>query len=271
LKYSDEFLNRDADEIVNLALGVARAERAPSGAHARALTRLATVPVGVSIALAGKKAWAQALGVHGVALKWFAVGLGSAVSGFAVVDHVLQPQPQPQSPPSPAVTVAVPVARVEPPPRQSLPVPSVVSSTTAAPEPRADDVVVRPPTSTPVTADTSSSARPNVAAAPSSRAFDTPSSSRLTREVAVLKRARAALAEGRATQALAVLDDYRAEFSAGLLGAEEAALRVEATFALGDRERALPLADAFLLAQPSSPLSARVRALAEAARAPSKP
>jgi hypothetical protein len=96
-------------------------------------------------------------------------------------------------------------------------------------------------------------------------------SARLGREVAHLQQARAALAGGSATAALDVLHGYAQEFPSGVLRAEGAALRIEAVASLGDRALARRLGAEFERSFPSSPLLARVRAVAGSASAGSKP
>jgi hypothetical protein len=98
---------------------------------------------------------------------------------------------------------------------------------------------------------------------PSAAAFDAPSSAQLAREVAALRSARAQLAQGKPGHALETLAQYHREFPVGVLGTEEAALRVEIAFAMGD-SNAPELARRFIASHAASPLAARVRALLDA-------
>jgi hypothetical protein len=81
-----------------------------------------------------------------------------------------------------------------------------------------------------------------------------------------LKQARAALADAKPGLALEILAAYRREFPVRILGTEEAALRVELAFALGDAHAA-DAAERFLAEHATSPLAARVRSLLEQKRA----
>jgi hypothetical protein len=271
MRYSDGFLGKDAEETEELVVRIARRDRAPEGAQARALSRIAAVPIGVGVALASKTAWAgSTTSAAWLASKWAAVGLGAAVCALGVVQH-FEPK---VAPPATGVEWSGPKPRLAPEQGSSAPEPTAPNE----PEPvgPAEPVELgRAATAAAPSVDARVPAakRPRDASSdvqgrrPSRREFTTAPAAELTREVAVLKRARVALAAGQARQALLVLDGYHADFPAGLLKTEEAALRVETTFALGDRDRALRLADAFLVAHPTSPLGRRVQTLVDAARA----
>lgn len=257
MTYSDVFLSKDVVETEELVLRVARAERAPDGARGRALARLAA-PVGVGVALAGQTAFASASsGGAALVTKCVVLGLGISLGTLGAVEHFS----------SPVETAAVPVVarhgdasrakalsegQLLPMQRAGAPVELAGAAPTAAP------LRAEPPhePNEPAVAERSAPARGELAS---------PSAARLTREVAALQVARASLARGEAQRALAALETYRAEFPVGELAAEAAALRVEATWAFGDRARALQLAESFLQAHPASPLGARIRSLLETA------
>jgi TolA-binding protein len=188
-----------------------------------------------------------------LAVKWFAIGLGTALGTLAVVDQVQQRQRPPLSPVAPAITPSAPL-------QPALPSPATPSVTSAEPSP------VLPPRSSPTPPLVGETVVEPRAAAPRDAAghFDAPSLEQLSREVAALKRARSALSSGSAAQARLALRHYRSEFPKGVLAIEAAALEVETAFALGERDRALVLAAAFLRDHGSSPLAARIRALARA-------
>jgi outer membrane protein assembly factor BamD (BamD/ComL family) len=86
-----------------------------------------------------------------------------------------------------------------------------------------------------------------------------PPTSALSDEIALIASARAALARGDARAALGELDRYAQQFSHGMLRPESLAARVDALCALGERERARAVAEAFVEEFPSSALAARVR------------
>jgi len=83
----------------------------------------------------------------------------------------------------------------------------------------------------------------------------------LTAETESLDTARTALRAGQPAKALAALDDFGARFPRAALAPEATVLRIETLRELGNRAAADRLADAFLRAQPNSPLAERVRKL----------
>ena len=252
-------LSGDPDDVGERLLQIARRERSPDAVRERALSRVAAVSVGAAVATTAKAALAApALGKSAglLAVKWLAIGLGAALVTLSAVDQL---QRALGSSPGRASPVArVPAERVAPGRARASVVPSVVAVPAAdSAAPAVSPVVVAPklPTPTP-NADVPS-------AGPSAVAFDAPSSAQLTREVAALRQARAALAQGKPGHALETLAAYHREFPIGALGTEEAALRVEIAFAMGDAN-AFELSRRFLAEHPESPLAARLRALRDA-------
>ncbi len=260
MTYSDAFLGKDLDETEELVLRIARAERAPVGAQGRALARLAG-PAGVGAALTGKIAGASASsGSVGLVAKCMALGLGVSLTTLGVVKQVRPP----------VESAAIPaVARDGDANRAKALSEAPLAPMQGAPTP--DESARAVPTAARLPAGPRKQPRPAAVAEPRAASrvqVPAPSVAQLTREVAALKVARASLARGDGQQALMALKTYRAEFPAGELGAEAAALQVEATWALGDRTRAVQLADSFLKAHPASPLGARIRSLIEPRIAP---
>jgi hypothetical protein len=82
----------------------------------------------------------------------------------------------------------------------------------------------------------------------------------LSRETAMLASAQKALGRGQAQAALDLLEKYRATFPGGALREEAAGARILALCALGRRSEGERERQAFLIAYPTSPLSARVSA-----------
>lgn len=257
------FLSGDPDEVGELLLQVARRERAPHAARERALSRVSAVSLGAAVATTAKAglaapAFASAPAI--LAAKWLVIGLGGALVGLTAIDRaeralsgaadsvapaagVLRPS-EPRAKPALAAASSASTAVVETVPHSGLP---AAASVAAAPK-----------------AQTAQALGTAAAVAnPSAAVFDAPSTAQLAREVAALRQARAALAQGKPGQALESLAAYHREFQGGVLGAEEAALRVEIAFALGDHS-APELGRSFLTRYPTSPLAARVRALFDA-------
>jgi hypothetical protein len=90
-------------------------------------------------------------------------------------------------------------------------------------------------------------------------------------ELRMLDEARLALEAHAGARALAALDAYAQRFPAGGMRIESTALRIEALFALGQREQAETLARAFLATHSSSPAAMRVRLLLARNEHASKP
>lgn len=261
------FLSGDPDEVGELLLQVARRERAPHAARERALSRVSAVSLGAAVATTAKAglaapAFASAPAI--LAAKWLVIGLGGALVGLTAIDRaeralsgaadsvapaagVLRPS-EPRAKPALAAASSASTAVVETVPHSGLP---AAASVAAAPKAQTAQAL-----------GTAAAAAAPVAN-PSAAVFDAPSTAQLAREVAALRQARAALAQGKPGQALESLAAYHREFQGGVLGAEEAALRVEIAFALGDHS-APELGRSFLTRYPTSPLAARVRALFDA-------
>lgn len=258
---SAAFLDGDPDKVGELLLQLARRERAPDAARERAFAGVAAAAVGAAVATSAKAALAAPSFTSSggaLAAKWLVVGLGGALVGLTTVDRVQRAfEPvEASSPPSPAaparsaVQLPAPVA-----PSAAAKAPAVSDAPTAG----AVDPVPRPPLEAPAPLELADAP----ASAPSSADFAAPDASLLAREVTALRRARTALADAKPSRALEILSAYRREFPAGVLGTEEAALRVEIAFALGDA-RAPELAERFLAQHGSSPLAARIASLLSA-------
>jgi hypothetical protein len=255
------WLSGDADDVGERLVEVARRERAPNGARERALSRVAAVSLGTAVATTAKAASAapalgKAAGVLG--LKWLAIGLGAALVSLTAVDQVQRALSPAADAGVASTAVVAPVVRGT----RDLPTASVASPVAAAPAPVAG-VPATPPIVAAPRAATPAPEVPALSAAPSAAAFDAPTVAQLAREVAALRQARAALALGRPGASLETLAAYHREFPLGVLGTEEAALRVEIAFAMGDAN-AFELARRFLAEHATSPLAARVRALRDA-------
>lgn len=259
------FLSGDPDDVCELLLQVARRERAPRGARDRALARVAAVSVGVAVASTAKAAAAAPTLTSGggiLAAKWLVVGLGGALVSLTAIDRVgraLAPPADPTAASASATSPGEPRVALEP-PALSISAPIVteqVTKPTVRPAPVVTPALPAP--EAPAVAD-------SVSASPSAASFAEPSGAQLAREVAALRRARAALAQGKPGPALETLTAYHREFGVGVLNREEAALRVEIAFAMGDA-KAPELAQRFVAQNPGSPLAARVRSLLDAKRA----
>jgi hypothetical protein len=81
------------------------------------------------------------------------------------------------------------------------------------------------------------------------------------RELEHITRAREALTKGDTRACLAAIRQHDAEFPEGQYGPEAAVMRIEATYASGDRAQASALARALLAKSPESPYAARIRSL----------
>ena len=99
---------------------------------------------------------------------------------------------------------------------------------------------------------------PQAAPARAVHARPASSSDTLAQQVAALEKAQTALAARDPDAALRALDRYRARFPDGALQSEEKMLRVKATLARGDKNRAAALADELRQTDPDSPYARRV-------------
>lgn len=90
---------------------------------------------------------------------------------------------------------------------------------------------------------------------------DAASASGLAAELTAVDRARRALQSSRANEALAELDAYEARFSPPRFAQEATLLRVEALIAIGDTDRARAIGQRFLVREPDSTYSQRMRSL----------
>jgi hypothetical protein len=272
---SEGILNKEPEELGRFLLEAARQDSAPPAARERALLSVTSVALGMGVASSAAAYGSPASLVKAsgwLVAKWLVAGLGSGVLTIAVAQGVQQLvanhaqsapavrlaalkqatrvasdgavrerpllEPQPELPAASPTTVASAA--------QSVPVASAASAASAS------GALSAPQAST----------EPAAPALPSVEAAISP----LTRELSLLEQARSALARHSAPQALQVLNEYRSQFPSGSLQAEAAALRVEAVGQAGDRVLAERLAASFLASYPTSPLSARVRALSDAFR-----
>lgn len=265
MNHPSAFLSGDPDHVGERLLQVARRERAPHGARERALSRVAAVSVGAAATTTAKAALAAPAATAGggiLAAKWLVIGLSGALVGLTALD-------QAQRALAPAAATAVAPVVVAParempgvvaaPSAPRLTAPAVAVPSFSAVSHAAPSVVIAPQSPAPELAATPDTPVAN----PSAAAFEPPRSAQLAREVAALRQARALLAQGRPGHALETLTQYHREFPVGMLGTEEAALRVELAFAMGDRN-APELAQRFVAQYPGSPLATRVRALLDA-------
>jgi hypothetical protein len=272
---SERILNKEPEELGRFLLEAARQDGAPRAARERALLSVTSVALGMGVAssaaaygsptsLAKASGWLVA--------KWLVLGLGSGVATMAVAQGVQQVVTNHAQAAPPAASVAVKrAARVSP-----------AKAVRERPllEPQSDEPAALPTT---IVSAAQSAVVPSIALAPAvSGAASAPQSgsesavlaspgakdaiSPLTRELSLLEQARGALAQHSAPRALQALNDYRSQFPSGSLQAEAAALRVEAVGESGDRALAERLAASFLASYPTSPLSARVRALSDTFR-----
>lgn len=259
------FLSGDPDDVGELLLQVARRERAPHGARDRALARVAAVSVGAVVASTAKAAVAAPTLTSGggiLAAKWLVVGLGGALVSLTAIDRVGRALAPAADPVAASARVASPAG-----PHVALAPPALSVSAPIATEPVSNPAVRAAPVVAPSLPAPEALAAPDpLSASPSAASFGEPSSAQLAREVAALRQARAALAQGKPGPALETLAAYHREFGGGVLDREEAALRVEIAFAMGD-PKAPELAQRFLAQNPASPLAARVRSLLDAKRA----
>jgi hypothetical protein len=254
---SEFLLEGDADDVGAHLLHVARGERAPRAARERALSRVSAAAAGALVVTSAKAtlavpAVAGSAGLLGA--KWLVIGLAAALIGLSAADRVAGALSRPETVPVRGVQSALPLVA-------SPPLASATPEVAAPPVDPASSAVApgsAPPRPVRAVPEPAASASPSLA--PSRAAFESASVAQLTREVAALRRARAALAQGKTALALEQLAAYQREFPNGVLGTEEAALRVEIAFARGDDD-APRLAQAFLDRHPTSPLAARLRAL----------
>jgi hypothetical protein len=102
-----------------------------------------------------------------------------------------------------------------------------------------------------------SSPRTRVAPLPSAA----PAKPSVRRELELIAQAREALTKGDGPACLAAVDVHDREFPAGQFVLEAKVMRIEASLATGDRDRARSLAREYLAKNPGSPYEARVRSL----------
>jgi Outer membrane lipoprotein len=272
---SESILNKEPEELGRLLLEAARQDSAPRAARERALLSVTSVALGMGVAssaaaYASPTSLVKASGW--LVAKWLVTGLGSGILTIAVAQGVQQlatnhAQTAPAVGPS-ALMVATRVSpagtvRERPLLEPQLELPAALPTTLASVTQSVPVASVASVTSgSGVVSAPQASTEPAVPALPSAEAAISP----LTRELSLLEQARSALARHSAPQALQALNEYRSQFPSGSLQAEAAALRVEAVGQSGDRALAERLAASFLASYPTSPLSARVRALSDAFR-----
>jgi hypothetical protein len=213
------------------------AGKAASGAKAA----VATKAVGAGLS-GGAVAAAAGAGI----LKSALIGAGCGVLVLATYSAVSPSAPDPR--PAPPVAVASPP---EPAPAS----PRTQGARVAAPDPTAA-----------ASADPAPDHRPNEPRAPLPGASSPPADSAAPpdgeMEAHLVSEVYDTLHRGDAPGALLLLDRIRARFPAGGLGQEREALSIEALYRSGRRSEASARAAAFLQANPSSTLAARVQSFA---------
>lgn len=269
------FLEQDAAELERFLVQQARRDRAPRAAHERALVTLSSLSLGAGLTASAKLAWGASAASQvtpWLVTKWIAVGMTASLATFAAAEglhHAFTAREttvdeRKQTPPGAAPRLPGAERAKQSPAAAGLSAAVPAASSHAAPG-SASAPSGPAPTVEPAATSTH---------LPSSTAFGAASSeasAQLTREVARLQRARSSLVAGSPSAALEALNGYAREFPSGALRAEAAALRVEAVAALGNRALAQSLASEFLTRFPSSPLSARVRAVSGLAHEKNKP
>ncbi|MEO7036849.1 MAG: hypothetical protein ABI548_23060 [Polyangiaceae bacterium] len=259
----EDLLDKAPEELETLLIAYARKEAVPDEARNRALLGVASAGVGV-----GLVAGAVAHGARPSVLKlttllvgkWLLVGVGSGLVVLGAAQGVQQYV---------ATRTEAPVQAVLPTPKRA----AVAAGSKAGGDlgtPEAPPISAESPPSAafaPVSASVPVSALAARSAAPSTPSGRVASANQLTLELELLEQARSALGQHWAARAAQVLDRYDAQFPAGSLRAEAAALKVEAAGQLGNYAQALQLGEAFTDRYPTNPLSARIRALVVSYRA----
>jgi hypothetical protein len=279
------FLQRDPDDLERYLLEQGRLDRGGDKARERTIAH-ATLAAAAGAGLTAASVTSGAGAAAGAApwtlvAKWVAVGVASGGLTVGVAEEWRH---------APSVERQPPVAAVAPP---SQP----VAPTTPSREARASAVLLAisaepiwAPTPTPMEltppAPPAAAAPASLTARPERRAADVPPAplvqspppepgarqdTTLEGELRLLDEARLALEAHAGTRALAALDAYAQRFPAGGMRIESTALRIEALFALGQREQAETLARAFLATHSSSPAAMRVRLLLGRNERASKP
>ncbi len=189
---------------------------------------------------------------------------------------------EPEPPAPPAMTVPEPLrAGIAPPSRAALP-PTKGLAADSPVSPNAAPLRATPPSAPPVVDSAPAAAPPTEVFAPSAttpyflppdNSAAAPSTARrsastLFAETSALDVARSALRAHDPARALPALDAYDARFPGGALAPEAAVLRIEALSALGSRDDARRLSNAFLQAHPNNPFADRVRKLIPPASIP---
>jgi hypothetical protein len=265
------FLEKDPADLERFLVQQARSDRAPRSALQRALVDVTSVSLGVGLIGSAKLAWgagAASKVTPWIVTKCVAIGMTATLVTFAGAEQlhgVFDASESLTSTPKPALPKVVLSGSAG----TSRAMPAAPSS--AAPVPSAR-MMAGSPSTAPLEAEAPTSSPPRL---PSSTVFDAGvgegDSAALAREVAQLRQVRASLVASTPRAALQGLDDYAREFPTGALRAEAAALRIEAVAMLGERVVVRRLATDFLARFPTSPLAARVRALAGTGEGESKP
>jgi hypothetical protein len=222
-----------------------------AGGAIAAATAAGTGRVGLSTPLAAPGRAALRFGALG------ALGGGALVAAWFVVVAPRLPSQSALSPPAATVPArAAPATNPESSPQTSLPVHAATPPATPAPVERtAGGGSARAGTGQPA-------AKRLAGAAPAAAA-----NSGLGAEIALLDAARTAIGIGAYDRALALIERHRHEHARGMLRRDAEVLFLEALFERGSRTEAGLRAQSFLERFPDDPQSARVRAIAAAARA----
>ncbi|HKQ71503.1 MAG TPA: hypothetical protein VJT73_19295 [Polyangiaceae bacterium] len=270
-------LERDPDDLERYLVEQGRLDRAPEGSRRRALANVAVTAAGSGLAtVSATSSLAAAVGsMPFLVAKWAIVGVASAGAALGLANE-LRSTPATVDRPSPSA----PSATVEPPaehltPREAapsplLPEPATVATALAVPPapttaPRKGGLPKR------VSAAGESPATPMVAADVAKNTAIADFDSSLEKELELLDAARSALDTHGAQRASAALDRYVERFPNGRMRIEAMALRVEALFALGQREQAASLGRAFLAAHVHCPAAIQVRRLVDNAGGSTQP
>lgn len=215
------------------AAGAAGASVAAASTGGATAASSATVGAATATAAGAGTAASAAAGIGLIKI----VAVVAAVTGASVTGGVLATRSDPPTRPTPSLRAAAPDPDPDP---------------AAAPDP--DPAPDRDPDPG---SDPASDPDPVLAPAPPPIRTH-PRAPSLSDELSLLRRARSALRSGDPVTALEHLERHARQFPSPRLAPEAAAVRIEATCAAGQVDRARQLADDFLARWPDSPLARRV-------------
>ena len=294
------FLHREPEDLERYLLEQGRRDRGSKRARDRAIAHAslaATAGAGLAVtSITSGSAAAASAAPWALAAKWVTVGVASAALTVGVAEEWRQsealPVPSPTAtslskpatrrptttdaidhgpaiPPDPVIEVAAPATVVDP----AIEAPSGVSVASRKSRNERSTPAVEGSSRGSSLAD--ERARSPVEAAPD-LAMPSPPGVGVARdgslpfELRLLDEARRSLQARDGARALTLLDTYTQRFPAGGMRIEASALRIEALFALGQREGAHALGRAFLADHSSSPAAMRVRKLLETGNRPAR-